>query len=147
MPSIYPTIKLPRLMTSTAPAATYKALGAPAFDFNSGEFLFDGAGRMLLADSKTAFEDWCIKSCMTERGTRLAYSERLGCEWQKAMKEPDGEAIKSAIIRTVTETIMTNNKAQWVRDFEFNSEGDSLSVSFEVKGKPFLTSSRLTVAY
>ena len=61
------------------------------------------------------------------------------------MKMPTIDAVKSAIIRTVTETIMTNPCAEWVKNFEFEVEGDELHVSFEVKGKEWQDAISLTI--
>lgn len=145
MPSIYPQINLPTLIKPRAVAHTQKYYPAPAFNFETGEFLISGDGKLIMADEKTAFEDWCIKTCMTERNTRLAYSDKIGCEWYNVYKEPDQEAVKSSIIRTITETIMTHPAAEYVRDFEFEGTGDQLKVSFDVKGKAWLDTSRLTI--
>ena len=145
MPSLYPQIKLPTLIKPRAVAHTQKYYPAPAFNFETGDFIFDGAGRMVMTDEKTAFEDWAIKVCSTERGAHLAYSGKIGCEWHKVMKENDYAAVQSSIVRTITETIMINPAAEWVKNFEFEGSGDELKVSFDVKGKNWLDASRLTI--
>lgn len=145
MPNLYPQIKLPTLIKPRAVAHTQKYYPAPSFNFETGEFLIGGDGRFIMADEKETFEQWCVKTCMTERGTRLAYSDKIGGEWYRAMKEPDHNAVKSSIIRTITETIMVNPAAEYVRDFEFEGEGDELKVTFTVKAKPWLDTSRLTI--
>lgn len=142
MGRLYPELKLPEIVVAQAAEKKYKP--APHFDYSTGDFLFDGAGRPVIAEGKEAFEQWCLKVCQTERGTRLAYSDKIGTEFESAMKMPDVNAVRSAIIRTITESIMVNPCAQWVRDFTFELSGDELRVSFEVKGHSW-ESSRLAL--
>lgn len=146
MPQLYPTINLPSLVAPPKTPRDKKYLPAPRFDFEVGDFLFDSAGRMTFADGKTAFEDWCIKVCATERNTRLAYSSNIGTEFEAAIHEPDPEAVKSSIIRTITESILVHPAAEYVKDFSFKGEGDALTVEFMVKGKDWAEASQLTVA-
>lgn len=134
--SIYPTFNLPT-MTDSSPVQEqqiYKP--APMFDFESGDFVRDGANRIVLADGQEAYMEWCLKQCVTERNTRLAYSEKIGVEIISAAKNNDIIAIESAIERTITEALMVNPATEYVRNFAFSWEGgDSLHVSFVVKGR------------
>ena len=133
--SIYPTISLPRLI---APSATRQQKNLteglqPSFDFLSGEFLFGEGGRPILINKQNAFEQWVLKVCMTERNTRLAYSDKIGVEFMRLAKLNDRAAIKSSIVRTLTEAIMIHPRAKWVKGFSFTMEADSVWVSFEVR--------------
>lgn len=147
MPQLYPTINLPTLMAPRSQPAQKIYKVAPYFSFEVGDFLFDSAGRVIIADGKETFEQWCIKVCATERGTRLAYSDKIGTEFEAAMKEPDQAAVKSSVVRTITETILVNPVAEWIKNFSFTTEGDNLWVTFEVKGRPWAEASTLTVRY
>lgn len=140
-------MKLPPLMAPRTPPAEKVYKPAPHFDFATGEFLFDGAGRPIIADGHEAFCQWCIKTCMTERGSRLAYSTDIGTEFEAAMKEPEIDAVESSIIRTITETILVNPVAEYVKNFSFEMEGDQLKVSFTVKGKPWAEEKILSVNF
>lgn len=133
--SIYPRINLPRLI---APSATRQQKNLkeglqPSFDFLSGEFLFGEGGRPISLNNQNAFEQWVLKVCSTERNTRLAYSDKIGVEFMRLATLNDRAAIKSSIIRTLTEAIMIHPRAKWVKDFSFTMEGDSVWVSFEVR--------------
>lgn len=133
--SIYPTINLPRLI---APSATRQQKNLteglqPSFDFASEEFLFGEGGRPILINNQNAFEQWVLKVCMTERNTRLAYSDRIGVEFMRLANLNDRAAVKSSIIRTLTEAISINPHTKWVKDFSFTMEADSVWVSFEVR--------------
>ena len=145
MPNLYPTLKLPTLITPRTAAGQKKYYPAPYFDYESGDFLFDSAGRPIMASGKETFEQWCLKVCTTERGTCLAYSDKIGGEFEAAMKMPDVEAVKSSIIRTITETILVNPVTEWVKNFSFESVGDELKVSFDVKGRQWQEVSHLTI--
>lgn len=147
MPSLYPTINLPTLINPRAANVERKYKPAPFFDFDSGTFKFDSAGRPVMANGKEAFEQWCLKACMTERYTRLAYSDKYGVEMEAAMKEPDPEAVKSSIVRAITETLMVNPATEYVKDFRFEGEGEHLNVTFTVKGREWAEESLLNLKY
>lgn len=146
MPSLYPQINLPTLVAPRSNATTPENKIAPKFDWDTGEFVFDSAGRAVPADDKDRFETWCLKVCSTERNTRLAYSDKVGVEFEGLPQMSDPEAVKSTIIRTITEAILVHPQAEWVKNFSFGRAGDELQVSFEVKGKGF-EESNLTVTY
>ena len=145
MPNLYPTVELPTLI-SPRTSTTKKSYVAPNFDFEAGEFILDSAGRAVFADAKTTFENWCIKACLTERGTKIAYSTDYGAELEAATKFNNSGAIQSMIIKTITETILAHPKAEYVKNFYFEQEGDNLRVTFDVKGKNF-EETTLTVTY
>ena len=146
MPNLFPTFNLPTLSISTAPR-TKRYYTAPSFDFETGDFLIDRAGRPVMSDGRETFEQWCLKVCMTERGTRPAYTDKIGTEFEAAIHFEDPAAVKSSIMRTITESILVHPNAEYVKNFQFKSEGDSLYVTFDVKGREFDDTSRLTVVY
>lgn len=100
---------------------------------------------MVIADGKTAFEDWCIKVCSTERGTRLAYSDKIGTEFEAVIHMSDPDAAKLSIIKTITESILVHPAAEYVKDFSFKGSGDNLYVTFTVKGRDWSDEAELTV--
>lgn len=131
--SVYPTINLPRLIRPSARQEKISSSGlSPSFDFLTGEFLLSG-GKPQLVSGQEAFEQWCLKVVMTERNTRLAYSDRIGVEFERIAKMNDPNAIKSRIARTITEAIMIHPRALWVKDFTFSGTADHLYVSFLVR--------------
>lgn len=147
MPSLYPTLNLPQLVKpqSIKPSRLDKV--APYFDFATGEFLFDGAGRIIMADEYETFEQWCLKVCMTERYSYLAYSDKIGVELDDATRGPNIEAVQSAIIRTITEAIMVHPAAEYVKNFAFEIEGDNVWVSFDVKAREWSDERRLALYF
>ena len=149
MPSLYPTFHLPSV-TGTGIAPARKAYRqSPMFDYDSGDFVRDGAGRIVMADGREAYMEWCLKQCVTERGTRLAYSDRIGVEMVRAVKdnEADPAAVQSAIEKTITEALMVHPATEYVRRFTFQWDGGShLYVTFVVKGRDW-EEETLSVAY
>ena len=107
------------------------------FDFDLGDFLRDGAHKMVEADGKTAYIQWCRKMVDTERFTCLAYGTDVGTEMYDALSKGDHSAVESAMERTITEALMVNPKTEYVREFEFEWVNAELSVSFVVKGKEY----------
>ena len=147
MPNLYPTFNLP---TISKPLRTkeedfYKP--APLFDFEKGDFVLDGAGRLVMATGKEAYIQWCIKACITERYTKMAYSDKYGVEIAAAIKEPDRQAVQSAIIKTITEALMVHPATEYVRQFQVRWDSEHVYVTFLVKGKQWLEENKLTLKY
>lgn len=145
MPSLYPTINLPKLVAPTSRATVRTNRVAPFFNFKFGEFEFIPNGKPRMATPKETFEQWCIKVVYTERGSRLAYSDKIGTEFAALAGVDDNERVKSSIIRTITESLMVHPQCAWVKNFSFRSVGDNLWVTFDVQGKGFDTPSHLEV--
>lgn len=146
MASILPEIKLPTLIPPTSETPPTFEKIAPYFDYRFGEFVFNPDGKPKMATPKETYEQWCIKTCLTERLTRLAYTHKFGVEFNELAGMNDGEAIKSKIVRTITEAIMAHPQTIWVKNFLFELYGDNLYVAFTVKGRDF-DETNLIVAY
>lgn len=146
--SLYPTFNLPGVAADAERAKKKSYKQSFFFDYATGDFLRDGANRLVLAEGREAFCQWCLKQCATERGTKLAYSDKIGVEIGKAVREEsDVKAIESAIQRTLMEALMVNPETEYVKNFRFAWDGaDSLLVSFVVKGHEW-DEDTLTVAY
>lgn len=135
-----PTIKIPQSQSEL------KYRPSPNFDFEVGDFVLNSHGRMTLADGREAFEQWCLKTCMVERSTKLAYSDKIGVEMIDALRQPSSEAIKSAIIRTITEALSIHPAVESVRQFEFKLIADRIQITFTVKARN-LSEIKLSVTY
>ena len=149
MPNLYPTFNLPKIAIKNIEPSKRIYKPAPMFDYDSGDFVRDNAGRLVMADGKEAYIEWCLKQCVTERGTRLAYSDKIGVEMVSALKdnESDTKAVQSAIEKTITEALMIHPATEYVRKFKFTWDGGShLFVTFIVKGYDW-EEETLTVTY
>ena len=78
---------------------------------------------------------WCMKVSMTERYSCLAYSNDIGVEMEDALAQDDEKTVESMVERTIRDALLVNPRTEWVRDFEFEWNGDSMNCSFKVKGK------------
>lgn len=132
---LFPVFDLPEIPDNPEYDERYKQ--SVYFDFETGDFLLDGAGKMIEATGREAYIQWCLKTCSTERGSCLAYSDDIGTEFEEMDDIPDTESRESFIELTITEALMVHPATEYVRDFEFTHTGDETRVSFIVKGYPW----------
>mgnify|MGYP001027881628 CR=1 FL=1 len=109
---------------------------APMWDVEAGDFVTDGAGKVLYGSGYDAWVLWCTKSVLTQRWAHLSYSPNEGIEAEEAFKEPDRRAVESSFERTVTEALLADpmGRTTQVRDFSFRWEGDNLWMECVVVG-------------
>lgn len=131
---LYPVFDVPELNTQTTPEKEHYRPSV-FFDFEAGDFLRDGANRMVEATGREAFMQWCMKTIATERDAFLAYSTRIGTEMEYAAAQPDHASVEASVERTVIEALMVNPKTEYVRDFVFSWAGTTLSGTFKVKAR------------
>ncbi len=141
---LFPVFDVPEVKTPAQPEREHYRPSV-YFDFTTGDFIRDGANRMVEANGKEAFEQWCLKVVATERDGYLAYSTRIGTEMEYAAAQPDHASVEACVERTIIEAIMVNPKTEYVRDFSFSWEDTSLFADFTVKGRD-LDEIRLSVA-
>ena len=131
---LFPTFEIPSLSKPKQDNdIRYKK--SAAWDLKKGDFVRDGAGKIETDSGRDAFMVWCIKTSTTERYTKLAYPSSIGSELESAKKELTREATELALERTITEAICVNPRTEYVRDFEFEWDGDDVKIQFRVKGK------------
>lgn len=135
MANLFPVFDVPAVVENSIEKQKYNP--SVYFDFEKGDFVRDGAHRMVAADGKTAYIQWCRKMAETERFTCLAYGTDIGTEMYDALTKGEHSAIESAVERTITEALLVNPKTEYVREFEFSWINADLSVTFVVKGKEF----------
>lgn len=99
-----------------------------------GDFVRDGANRMVECDGREAFAMWCFKIAQTERYRCLAYPKFIGTEMERAMDNDDEKTVESMVQRTITDALKVNPRTEDVWDFLFTWDGDSMNVRFKVKG-------------
>lgn len=130
MPNLYPVFEVPELVEQqqTEPAPKYGK--SWLFDFKKGDFVLDGAGRVVEADGHTAWAQWCVMAVLTQRFAYPVYSNDYGAELEEAVQQKDRGAVETDVEQTVTETLMVDPRTKLVRDFAFRWEGDQLFVSF-----------------
>lgn len=130
---LYPTFDIPSLRPASIDAEnTYKP--TPLFDFASGDFVRDGANRVVMADGYEAYKMWVLKTLKTQAGTCLSYTG-IGIDREGALAEVSREAEESALERTITDALLRNPCTERVYNFEFSWSVDGLCVGFYVKPK------------
>lgn len=130
MPNLYPSFDMPELIEQqqTEPAPKYGK--SWFFDFEKGDFVLDGAGRVARTDGHTAWAHWCVKAVLTERFGYLVYGPGYGCEIEQARRQPSHQAVEAELERVITEALLADPRTEMVRDFSFAWQGDEVYVSF-----------------
>ena len=139
---LFPVFELPQIPDSPEYDERYQA--SVYFDFEKGDFVRDGANKLVRANGKEAYLQWCLKTISTERLTCLAYSDQLGTEFEE-MDTSDRESTESEIEKTITESLLIHPATEYVRDFLFTHNPGEIRVSFLVKGYPWEDEERLEV--
>lgn len=132
MPNLYPAFDVPEVIEQqqTEPAPKYGK--SWLFDFEKGDFVVDGAGRVVETDGHTAWAQWCVKSVLTERFAYLIYSTNYGAEIEQALRQPSRKAVEAELERVITEALLADPRTEMVRDFSFEWQGDEVKVAFTV---------------
>lgn len=104
------------------------------WDVENGDFVRDGANRVQGCPGEEGFAVWCYKTAVTERNACLAYPDEIGAEMEEAMDDDEADIVESQVERTITEAIEINPRTEWIGDFEFTWDGDTMHCSFSVKG-------------
>lgn len=131
--ALFPVFEVPNVVEKGAEYdKQYKR--SVKWDIKKGDFVRDGAGRIMECEGREAFMIWCFKAAQTERYTCLAYSSEIGVEMETATANHDERTVESMVQRTITDSLMVNPRTEFVRDFVFSWEGDKMYCSFHVKG-------------
>lgn len=67
---LFPVFDLPEIPDN--PEYDERYYPSVYFDFETGDFLRDGAGRMITSAGREAYMQWCLKVASTERLSCLA---------------------------------------------------------------------------
>jgi len=130
MPNLYPVFDMPEIIEQqqTEPEPRYGK--SWLFDFKKGDFVVDGAGRLVEADGHTAWVQWCVKTVLTERFAHVIYSSDYGAEIEQSLKQPSRKAVEAELERVITEALLVDPRTGLVKDFEFEWERDTVKVTF-----------------
>lgn len=129
--SLYPTFDIP----SAEPAnqqAERNMLPCPLFDFDTGDFVRDGANRVVMVDGRDAYILWVLKALKTQQSSCLGYLG-YGVDHESALAESTREAMQSAFERSITEALLLHPCTERVFDFTFEWDSDTLYIGFTVK--------------
>lgn len=129
---LFPVFDLPEIPDDPVYEERYRP--SVFFDFETGDFVRDGANKLVRADGREAYMQWCQKVVATEREQFLAYSDDIGTEFEDMEDFPDRDTKESEIERTITEALMVHPATEYVRNFVFEYVSGKAYVSFTVKG-------------
>lgn len=104
------------------------------WDAEKGDFVRDGASRMVECSGEEGYMIWCYKMAQTERYSCLAYPAEIGTEFERAIAQDKEKVTESMIKRTITEALMVNPRTESVFDFKFEWDADEMHCAFKVKG-------------
>jgi hypothetical protein len=145
--SAWPTFPVPSIPAPGVPGAPPAYPPSPRFDFAAGDFVVDGAGRVVRAEAHHAWVQWCVKAVLVERFAYPVYSPDYGAELLDAGQVDDEGARYAAMAKTITEALLVDPRTGGVSGFAFAPEGDGVTVTFTVTptvGTPFPVSISLT---
>lgn len=115
---LFPVFDLPEIPDDPEYEERYRP--SVAFDFEKGDFVRDGSNKMVRADGREAYMQWCWKVVQTEREAFLAYSDEIGTEFEHMEDFPDRDSRESEIERTITDALLVHPATEYVRDFIFD---------------------------
>lgn len=129
---LFPVVEVPDFISENTEYDTqYKR--SVRWDPEKGDFVRDGANRMVECDGREAFAIWCFKIAQTERYRCLAYPDAIGTEMECALDNDDEKTVESMVQRTIEDALMVNPRTEFVRDFIFTWDGDNMTCTFKVK--------------
>lgn len=131
--TLFPVFEVPELAEENEEYDTQYKRSAK-WDVEAGDFVRDGANRVVECDGREAFMIWCYKAAQTERYACLAYPSEIGAEMEAAMDDDDEMTVESMVERTITDALLVNPRTEAVQDFEFSWDGDEMHCRFQVKG-------------
>lgn len=131
-PNVFPSVELPEIPEYDEDE--FKYMPSVKFDFEKGDFVLDGQHRMVVADGREAYIEWCLKATDTERAVFLAYSDDYGVEFEELADVGQYDARESELQTQITDALMVNPMTEYVDDFQFTHTADTTYVSFRVKG-------------
>ena len=131
--NLFPVFEMP-VVTPMKKTLPIRYLPSLEFDFALGDFVRDGANKLVSCDGHKAWQQWCLKAVLTERFACLAYGPDIGTETED-QAERTRAAKELALERTITEALLVDQRTEYVRGFVFDWQSDALYISFTVKGR------------
>ena len=132
MAELYPEFDESLLNDSQEEVAEYKR--SYYFDFEKGDFVRSGGGKVVHSTGTEAWEQWCIKALVTTKHACFAYPNH-GSEALSAINTPDRKEAESNLRRTIKETLLANPLTERVDNITFDwFSTDGVEVSCKIVG-------------
>lgn len=131
--TLYPVFDIPSVdAENTDEESSFKP--APLFDYDIGDFVRDGANRVVMVDGRDAYILWVLKVLKTQLGACLSYMG-VGVDHEAALAETSREAVQAAFERSISESLLVHPCTERVYDFVFEWDSDTIYMGFTVKPK------------
>lgn len=117
------------------------------FDFETGDLRISGSGKIIEANERDAWLQWCVKSILTQFNAYLSYSDAYGADMIHALSRDGREAKEEAIEQEIKNALLNDpsNRTVEVSGFSYSWDVDSVRVEFTVLGADGYTG-QLTVS-
>ena len=132
---LYPVFNIPT-MDAADESDEPVFMPSPLFDYDTGDFVRDGANRVVYVGGREAYILWVLKILNTQTGSCPAYMY-AGIDAEGAMQQPTRAAVECAFERTITEALMSHPLTERISDFDFKWNASTLHITFMVKAKPW----------
>jgi hypothetical protein len=139
MPKLFPSYS--QLATPQVKSGKQVIYGnSPVFDFNTGEFLLNPSGTIVMATDLAALEQWIRKTLVTPRLTHSIYPQWYGSEAQNSLgnNDPTIRGVQSDIARigdietAIRNALSVDKRIQSVDAFSSIVTEDYVTTSFTV---------------
>lgn len=131
--TLYPVFDIPSMeAVNTDEESSFKP--SPLFDYDIGDFVRDGANRVVMVDGRDAYILWVLKVLKTQQGACLSYMG-VGVDHEAALAETSREAVQAAFERSISEALLVHPCTERVYDFVFEWDSDTIYMGFTVKPK------------
>ncbi|MGH2351095.1 MAG: DUF2634 domain-containing protein [Chloroflexota bacterium] len=129
--ALFPTWPMPQTVAQrqqAQPSVAYPR--SYAFDFEAGDFLVDGAGRVPTLDGHRTWAQWVLKTVLTQRFAHLVYSARYGLDLARVLGQPQPAVATAEFQREVTEALLTDRRTRAVSNVTVTRRGDEATATF-----------------
>lgn len=117
------------------PSAVYKP--GPYFDFETGDLLMDGSGKILIGNEVDAWKNWCEKTIQTPRFQCKAYSTDIGIDYEEIFNSNDRSTAEAIITSEISDALSADpsGRTAYVESVTFDwISPDSVSIVVSVVG-------------
>ena len=107
------------------------------FDEAIGDLARDGQHRLKSATGIEAWEQWCVKCLMTEKGAYPAYGDDFGISTHEAFASDSREEIESILTLEITEGLMNDpyGRTEYVEEIKYNwIDAGDVEITVTVQG-------------
>jgi hypothetical protein len=113
----FPIVQTPAGVPTAQPVAFPRA---PMFDFELGDFVVDAAGRLVIADGYTAWQQWCQKALMTQMAAYAIYPRMHGMDISVIFKNRPRPVIESDLTHRIRYALTRTVRTVDVIEFTFD---------------------------